>query len=244
MIETRPQRGAQADHILLDTLHVEIHEESEPIVIAPYEAMLAALNAVPWDRAPEVIPIRPLDRANIDFFPGHRGFVGPKFPHRDGVMVVGNNFSSVSGWKDYCKSPDLQSEIATWRKLRVIIHASGLGIERFWFTNYCHGVMERNSESYRFPKSVVTSLEFDELFAKCVRVMRPALIVSLGKLASDLLGTDYKHREMIERRKIAGHSTKLIAAVHPSAWTWAKRGFSIEDFKSEGERIRAAFQAP
>ena len=59
MIETRPQRGASADHMLL--------EEGEPIVIAPYEAMLAALNVVSWDRAPEVIPIRPLYRANIDF---------------------------------------------------------------------------------------------------------------------------------------------------------------------------------
>lgn len=216
--------------------------ERERSSIAPYEAILAALLAVPWDRAPEVIPIQPLDRVHIDFFPGQRGFFGPDFPHQNGIMVVGNNFSRLSGWKDYIESPDRQSEIATWRKLRIIIDASGLGIGRFWFTNYCHGVMDRNRESYSFPKHVIKRLEFDKLFEKCVALMKPALVVSLGSLASDLLKTDYEQREKIDRRTIAGHPTKLIAAVHPSAWTWGKRGFTIEDFRREGCRIREAVQ--
>ena len=159
-------------------------------------------------------------------------------------MIVGNNFSSLSGWKTYSESSYRQSETTTWRKLQLMIDASGLGIGRFGFTNYCHGVMEQKSECYSFPKHIVRSLEFNQLFTTFVASMKPALIVSLGNLASDLLGTDYKQRDKIDRRTIAGHSTKLIAAVHPSAWTWANRGFTFEDCRLEGQRIRAAVREP
>ncbi len=221
---------------------MQIQEKDDFADGSVYEHILAALDSVPWDRAPEVFPIRPLARTNIDFFPGHCGYVGPEFPLRDGIMVVANNFSSVKGWQDYSGDADRESMTRTWRNLRLMIEASGVEIERFWFTNYCHGVMEQGAESYDFPGRIIKTLEFDRVFEKCVGAMRPALIVSLGRLAARHLGTDYARRETIERRTIASHPTKLMAAVHPSAWTWQKRGFTDQDFRLEGERIGSAFR--
>ena len=97
----------------------------------------------------------------------------------------------------------------TWRNLRLMIEASGVNIERFWFTNYCHGVMAQGAESYDFPGHIIKTLEFDHVFEKCVGAMRPALIVSLGRLAARHLGTDYARRETVERRTIANHPTNL-----------------------------------
>jgi hypothetical protein len=115
-------------------------------VPSPYEAILASLESLPWRSVPEVTPIRPLARKNIDFFPGQVGHTGPAFPV-GGVMVVGNNFSSVKGSNDYAIGADERSTTATWRKLRVMIEASGVPWDHLWFTNYCLGAMERSKES-------------------------------------------------------------------------------------------------
>lgn len=207
-----------------------------------YQEIMSALEAVPWDRAPEVLRIKPLGRTHIEFFPGHCGYDGLEFPIYNGIMVVANNFSSVKGWRDYCEDVDRESVVRTWRNLRVIIQASEIEIERFWFTNFCLGAMHRKTESYDFPKRIIKSHEFDQFFGKCVTAMKPALIVSLGRLAARHLGTDYAQRKIVDSRAIANHPTKLLAAVHPSAWTWQKRGFSSEDFRVEGERICAALR--
>jgi hypothetical protein len=70
--------------------------------------------------------------------------------------------------------------------------------------------------------------------------MGPRLVVSLGRLASKHLRTDYERRERIDEREIGGHATRLLAAVHPSTWTWRRIGFGLGDFISEGMRIGAA----
>ena len=132
--------------------------------------------------------------------------------------------------------------IPTWRKLRLMIDGSGLAMDRFWFTNYCHGVINSPQESYNFPASVIKVLEFSRIFEECVRIMQPSLIVSLGLLPAKHLGTDFASRENIERRTILGHPTCLLAAVHPSAWTWQGKGFSDGDFRAEGARIGSAAQ--
>lgn len=64
---------------------MQIHKKDDFADGSVYEHILAALDSVPWDRAPEVFAIRPLARTNIDFFPGHCGYVGPEFPLRDGI---------------------------------------------------------------------------------------------------------------------------------------------------------------
>jgi hypothetical protein len=205
----------------------------------PYAAIMTALESLPWSSVPEVKLISPIPRTHIDFFPGHRGHIGERFPV-GGIMVVGNNFSSLKGWGDYNASPDVESPTSTWRKLRLVIDGSGLPWEDFWFTNYCFGVMDRKAESYDFPDRIIKALEFESMFSKSVAAMRPRLVVSLGRLAANHLRTDYRFRERIDERVIGGHPARLLAAVHPSAWTWNGKGFRDEDFVAEGARIRYA----
>ena len=204
-----------------------------------YASILSALDSIPWSRAPKVLPTRPIDRNSLDFFPGHHGFEGAEFPV-GGIMMVGNNFSSTKGWGDYCASRDRDSLTSTWCQLRPMIEASGVPLEHFWFTNYCHGALDKRKESYDFPAKTIKALEFASFFEHCVEAMRPVLVVSLGVLAARHLRTDYAFREKTETRMIAGHETKLLAAVHPSAWTWQKRGFTDRDFRYEGARIGKA----
>jgi len=102
--------------------------------------------------------------------------------------------------------------------------------------------MEQDAESYDFPGRIIRTLEFNRVFEKCVGAMRPILIVSLGRLAARHLGTDYARRETVERRTIGNHPTKLMVTVHPSAWTWQKRGFTERGFRLEGERIGSAYR--
>jgi hypothetical protein len=206
---------------------------------AIYESMLSLLDGIPWGLAPEVTDVRPLERENIDFFPGHRGYLGAEFPS-GGIMVVGNNFSSLKGWSDYRNSPDVESPTRTWRNLKAVIEASGIQMSRFWFTNYCMGAMDQTAESYDFPTRTVRKLEFARVFEGCVSLMRPALIVTLGRLASARVGTDFANRKRIDVRDVGGHETRLIALVHPSAWTWQGRGFTADDLRTEGARIATA----
>jgi uracil-DNA glycosylase len=154
-------------------------------------------------------------------------------------MVVGNNFSTIKGWDDYKNSPDVDSPISTWKRLRLIMRESGVPAEDWWFTNYCLGAMAGTAESYNFPRRIIKALEFDRVFAECVAAMKPRLVVTLGLLASNLLKTDFG-RERIDEREIGGHRTRLMAAVHPSAWTWRGKGFGDKDFAAEGARIGAA----
>ena len=177
-----------------------------------YDEVLATLASVPWSLAPEVTPIWPVGRSNIEFFLGTASSMD--FPV-GGVMVVGNNFSSLDGWRTYAEGPDLESSTRTWRNLRLMIASSGVPTEKFWFTNYCYGVMDRGAESYDFPARVIERLQFDRVFAETVRAMKPMVVVSLGRLASRFVGTDYAARKNVDTRTILAHSTKLMATVHP-----------------------------
>ena len=121
-----------------------------------------------------------------------------------------------------------------------VLPQTRMPLEQFWFTNYCLGVMDRRTSQYKFPHHVAKALKFDHFFERCVKAMRPRLIVSLGAYAARWLKTDYARRERIDERVVGGHPTRLLAAVHTSAWTWNRRGFSLEDFATEGRRIRKA----
>jgi hypothetical protein len=204
-----------------------------------YRAIVAQLDGLPWHLAPSVTAIRPQNRKSLNFFPGQRGYAGQRFPI-GGVMVVANNFTSLNGWAEYRASPDRESVTPTWRKMRVMLEGSGLPIDRFWFTNYCLGIMDRDVESYEFPAVVVKTLRFRQFFEASAEAMRPSVIVSLGRPAARHLSTDYEHRERIDVREFGTHTTKLIAAVHPSAWTWRGKGFGEDDFRREGARIAEA----
>jgi hypothetical protein len=76
-------------------------------------------------------------------------------------------------------------------------------------------------------------------------IMKPRLIVALGAPASRYLGADYKRRESEPIVAFGGHRTRLIAAVHTSAWTWGSppnNGFGEAQFRAEGPSHRRRFK--
>ena len=86
---------------------------------ADYAAVLEALDSIDWERAAElgVTKIRPTGKhAELNCFPGQRGFVGERFPV-GGIMLVANNFDNLSGWLDYEANPDFCDISPTWAKL-------------------------------------------------------------------------------------------------------------------------------
>jgi hypothetical protein len=148
-----------------------------------YSKILAALSSIEWKEAPTVTPIAPIEGAAPNFFPGQRGFSGETFPV-GGIMLVGNNFDCLKGWETYRTVAEHESNSRTWSRLRkYIVAESGLGLERFWFTNYCFGVKDNRSKKesskgdpcYGFYARERRALDFPRASESCVNAMRPVI---------------------------------------------------------------------
>ena len=86
-----------------------------------------------------------------------------------------------------------------------------------------------------------------QAFKDCVKIMKPRLVVALGEPASRYLHADYQRRQEELIATFGGHRTRVIGAVHPSAWTWGpgrNNGFGQAEFIAEGQRIGAASRKP
>jgi uracil-DNA glycosylase len=207
-----------------------------------YADVLEAFEALPWHEAEAhwVTKIAPVGHESLSFFPGQRGFFGAQFP-LGGIMLVANNFDNLDGWLAYESNLDDKDESATMLKFTELIQPeTHEPMEQFWFTNYCLGVMKKRTRRYRFPHAAVEALQFRPFFHRCVEVMKPRLIVTLGAYAATWLGTDYAARERVDSKTFGKHTTRLMAIVHPSAWTWRRKGFTLDDFRMEGRRMREA----
>jgi hypothetical protein len=200
-----------------------------------YADILAALESVEWHLSQgKVTPISPIGHKEVNFFPGQRGFSGPKFPV-GGVMMVGNNFASLAGWLRYSANLDYHDTTTTWNRLNgLILPATEVCLEEFWFTNFSLGVMDVDSETYTFPPKSRKDLKFKTVFEKFVVAMRPRLIVALGGDVASYIKADYAGRQTDRApdvRLCYGHPT--VAMLHPAAWHTPR-----EQFIAEGHRIR------
>lgn len=203
-----------------------IEKQTKPI---GYAGVLSALRSIPWDLAKEVTPIEPRAFKHLAFFPGRKGYSGTDFPVH-GVMLVGNNYDNLDCWN---KEKDEESASPTWKRLRAITFpVSKVPCERFWFTNYCHGVMRSKNSRYEFPPRIRTLLEFRRVFEECVVAMQPKVIVSLGGFARHYLKFE---RGEAKPQTIMGHETLVLAAYHPAA------GGTLDKFKEDAARIGRAY---
>ncbi len=209
-----------------------------PVRTLGYAGALAALRSVPWHLASAVTPIFPMGHEALEFFPGQRGYSGEQFPS-GGVMIVANNFDCLGGWSTYRDDLNYAPKSPTWKRMRnILVPASGIPLATFWFTNYCHGVMDSRDDDgnpdpcYSFPPQICKALEFRRVFEDCVFAMKPKVIVALG---GDAAGHLKFNRGEAEHRIIGGHPTKVLAAYHTSA-----RG-TLEKFHADGARIRRAY---
>jgi hypothetical protein len=155
-------------------------------------------------------------------------------------MMVGNNFSNLSGWDNYTKSLDYHDETKTWKRLNaLILPASEVPLDEFWFTNFSLGVMDMPDASYPFPSPFRRDLKFREVFQKCVVAMQPTLIVALGGDVASYLKADYVGMGTHRTPEVRTREGYLVAAtLHPAA-----RRIPDERFKAEGKRIGELYRS-
>lgn len=204
----------------------------EDVADKAYADILAALDSVQWHLYKDkVTPIAPMGHKRLAFFPGQRGFSGLKFPV-GGVMIVGNNFSNLTFWRDeYSPNLDYDGYSPTWSRLnKRILPATGIPRDNFWFTNFSLGVMDEPESTYTFPPCIREGLAFENVFRKCVDAMQPALIVALGEAPASYLDYVGKISHPKSNEQLWG-GRPMIATLHPSARV------SIERFEEEGHRI-------
>jgi hypothetical protein len=201
-----------------------------------YDGALAAISTIPWHLAKSVTPIAPRNFQSLNFFPGRRGFIGPEFPIH-GVMMVANNYDCLGGW---ITETDEEDESPTWRRMKnIIVPESEIPLREFWFTNYCHGVMDSRDKNgkpdpcYSFPANICSVLDFRRVFEDCVVAMEPKVIVALGCDADHYLRFP---RGEAEERVIAGHPTMVLSAFHTSARV------SLDKFILDAKRIGRAYR--
>jgi hypothetical protein len=208
-----------------------------------------------------VVPV-PEPITGLAFFPGGYGLWGsradaplPEFPV-GGVMVLGHDFHSESG---YSQSRDLGGErttLPTWQNLLKLLREVGIPEERCFFTNLYMGLRAGTATTGIFPGST------DEAFVAHCRnflleqlcVQRPALVLTLGihvppvlgalspQLESWTTGTGLKHLDAVGPvqsgvtfERIDGFATTVVALTHTSL-----RHASVRHRRYAGEEKHAA----
>ena len=201
-----------------------------------------------WDRHhPASYPVgvvgvrRPIPGPS--FFPGGYGLWDakidaplPVFPV-SGVMVLGHDFHSETGYEASLERRRESENQPTWRNLLKLLRAADVPLERCFFTNFYMGLRKGKVTTGVFPGA--TDKDFrrhcSEFLIEQLKAMRPSVIVTLGKyvpaliapLSSDLNGwLDSKtFRHIDEAGPVQWHcafegvpdfETTIVALVHPS----------------------------
>jgi hypothetical protein len=189
-----------------------------------------------------VIPV-PEPIQGVAFFPGGYGLWRtdvsqplPVFPV-GGVMVLGHDFHSETGYlQSRARGHEAESQ-PTWRNLRALLGAVGIQFEECFFTNVYMGLRAGNSTTGTFPgasdESFVehcTAFLTEQLVAQ-----QPRLILTLGVHVPPILARlsrqleDWLHAKGIKhldrvgpvRRAVTfdsapGLSSTVVALIHPS----------------------------
>lgn len=121
------------------------------------------------------------------FFPGGLGLWFEEnaaiFPFPDGqIMVVGQDFNSAVTYERAWKIGTEVESSATWRGLRTLLLASGVSLDRCFFTNVYMGLRDGGPETGKFPGA--RDKHFTQrcitFFRRQLEIVRPRLILTLG----------------------------------------------------------------
>lgn len=151
------------------------------------------LQSIQFDSYPKgVVPV--CDRiSGTSFFPGGDGLWKHENKIQDlklgGIMIIGNNFDNVAGFK---KSLSLGSEpinCPTWKNIRKLLQDAEIDLTDCFFTNVYVGLMESNSNVGMFPgaKSESFKQKCLELLEYQISEQKPKVILTLGRFVSPLL---------------------------------------------------------
>lgn len=131
----------------------------------------------------------------LGFFPGGYGLWGAQ-PGRPlpplpigGVMVLGHDFHSESGYRASALLGGERLSMPTWRNLIRLLHTALIPLESCFFTNVYMGLRVGASATGPFPGA--TDRGFVEhckaFLVEQLRMQRPALVLSLGKYVPPVL---------------------------------------------------------
>jgi hypothetical protein len=204
---------------------------------------------------PEPIP-------GIAFFPGGYGLWRedltqplPTFPV-GGVMVLGHDFHSKTGYEASLARGREAASQPTWRNLTVLLERAGIPFTRCFFTNVYMGLRDDGSTTGPFPgaKDPVFVAHCVAFLREQLAAQRPSLILTLGINAPAILGTQsadlaawtrrrgLKHldenspvRQGVSFQGLPGLATTVVALTHPS-----QRAASVRHRRYGGEDGAAA----
>lgn len=133
-----------------------------------------------------VMPV-PKQIQGTSFFPGGVGLwvdqIGniPPFPV-GGVMILGHDFHSFSGYEASRKAGKESDKSPTWKNLIELLQLVSISTEQCFYTNAYMGLREGSKTTGKFPgaSSEIFKQKCQQFFLHQTSVQKPSLIVSLG----------------------------------------------------------------
>ena len=161
----------------------------------PVDLLFGRLSEVaPYPEALGVLPVPERIRGTA-FFPGGSGLWGarpdtplPAMP-TGGVMILGQDFHSESGYRRSLAAGSESLSSPTWRNLLPVLTGAGIAPEQCFFTNAYMGLRAGNRATGRFPGA--RDPDFVERCRRFlgvqIQAQRPRLVVTLGMHAPAML---------------------------------------------------------
>jgi hypothetical protein len=189
-----------------------------------------------------VLPV-PEPISGLAFFPGGYGLWGMKQGHPltafpvGGIMVLGHDFHSESGYAESRRLGGERLTLPTWSNLLKLFEAAGVMPERCFFTNLYMGLRAGTATTGVFPGANDAKFvsHCQAFFLEQLRVQRPALVLTLGvhvppvigvlspELAPWAAGRGLKHLDTVGPvqtgvtfRDVVDFQTTTVALIHPS----------------------------
>jgi hypothetical protein len=163
----------------------------------------------------------------------------PLFPCQK-VMFVGHNLFSEDTYRGWL-ARDVQpgGKMPYWRKLKLLLAAAGLDREDAFFTNYFIGLKQGSESLGLFPGADhATFCGWCERFLdEQIRVMRPALVVALGKEARARLSCEDERALWCSR---GGVDFTLIGMTHPSYTRYEENANGRRFYEQDANRLHDA----
>lgn len=163
----------------------------------PSQVLRRDLSQLTGYEAAGMVPVpAPLDGLGV--FPGGHGLwdavPGRPLPElrRPAVMVLANDFFTHAGFLELQTRPLGENKSETfWRQLQLLLHDAEVPLNSCFFTNAIMGLRARGASTGKSPGFRNQSFrgQCEKFLARQIEVVRPAVILTLGEFAPQVLAT-------------------------------------------------------